>query len=61
MKIKSVHNEMFIFDSSKMFKVKNKHLKFSGIYLTYHLFEIRSSNVKQVYLEVELNALITSG
>ena len=27
MKIKSVHNEIFIFDSSKMSKVKNKHLK----------------------------------
>ena len=24
-KIKSVHNEIFIFDSSKMLKVKNKH------------------------------------
>ena len=26
-KIKSVHNEIFIFDSSKMLKVKNKHFK----------------------------------
>ena len=25
MKIKSVHNEIFIFDSSKMLKVENKH------------------------------------
>ena len=27
MKIKSVHNEIFVFDSSKMLKVKNKHFK----------------------------------
>ena len=27
MKIKSVHNEIFIFDLSKMLKVKNKHFK----------------------------------
>ena len=27
MKIKSVHNEIFIFDSSKMLKVKNIHFK----------------------------------
>ena len=27
MKIKSVHNEIFIFDSSKMLKIKNKHFK----------------------------------
>ena len=26
--MKSVHNEIFIFDSSKMLKVKNKHFKF---------------------------------
>ena len=30
MKIKSEHNEIFIFDSSKMLKVKNKHFKSSS-------------------------------
>ena len=28
MKIKSVHNEIFIFDSSKMFKIMNIHFNF---------------------------------
>ena len=31
MRIKSVHNEIFIFDSSKMLKVKNKHFKAKSI------------------------------
>ena len=34
MKIKSVHNEIFIFDSSKMLKVENKHFKRVLVFIT---------------------------
>ena len=39
MKIKSVHNETFIFDSSKMLKVKNKHFKTFIYELLYNVCE----------------------